>query len=71
MDESIWETTFNDSFWLTLAGIVSGIVLALIKTSNCTKVRLCCFSCERPSADPEPDTFSDAVAEPDTFSDAV
>lgn len=44
----VWYETFDGAFWLTLAGIVSGIIVALIKTSNCTRVKACCFECVRP-----------------------
>jgi hypothetical protein len=57
---SIWETTFDDAFWLTLAGALfgfGGVVLQAILKSRCKEFHCLGISCVRDPAPPgqEPD----------------
>lgn len=50
---SIWETTFDDAFWLTLAGAIfgfGGVCLQAILKSRCTQFQCCGLSCVREPA---------------------
>lgn len=57
---SIWETTFDDTFFLTLSGALfafGGVVLQAILKSRCKEFRCFGISCVRDVAPPgeEPD----------------
>jgi len=46
----MWYNEFGSSFWLTIAGIVSGLFGLLINAcikSRCKMVKLCCLECDR------------------------
>ena len=60
---SIWETTFDDAFWLTLAGALfgfGGVVLQAFLKSRCKEFHCWGVSCVRepapPGEEPELDT---------------
>lgn len=46
MDSNI----FNATFWITISGIISALIIALITAVNkskCSNVECCCFKCVR------------------------
>ena len=52
---SIWETTFDDAFWLTLSGAFfafGGVVLQAILKSRCKEFHCCGMGCVRDVAPP-------------------
>ena len=66
---SIWETTFDDAFWLTLAGALfgfGGVVLQAILKSRCKEFHCCGVSCVRDPAPPgeEPELDTSALRAP-------
>jgi len=46
----MWIDTFNSAFFLTVAGIVAGIISVLVNgclKSRCKDVKFCCIECVR------------------------
>jgi len=44
------DDTFNGTFWLSVCGIISGVlalIFAAVNKSKCSSVECCCFRCIR------------------------
>ena len=53
---SSWIAVFDGTFWITMSGIVVGLVglcLKLAYKSKCSKVKCCCLEIERATEDEE------------------